>query len=61
MVLYRFSLASLATLGKRLSRRWGINLKLITMPYADAPIDVDNLGDVILTEKILKTRRTVAE
>jgi GTP:adenosylcobinamide-phosphate guanylyltransferase len=61
MVLYRFSLASLATLGKRLSRRWGIDLKLITMPYADAPIDVDNLGDVILTEKILKTRRAVAE
>jgi hypothetical protein len=51
----------MATLSKRLSRRWGINLKIIQMPYADAPIDVDNLGDVMLTEKILKARRAAAD
>jgi hypothetical protein len=61
MVLYRFRLASLAALGKRISRRWGINLKLVIMPFADAPIDVDNAGDVILAEKILKARRQPAE
>ena len=58
MILYRFKLATITTLGKRLSRRWGIDLKLIAMPFADAPIDVDNLGDVELTKKILKARRT---
>ena len=57
MVLYRFKLATLAGLFKHLSRRWGMDLQLIRMPYADAPIDVDNLGDVVLTEKILKARR----
>ena len=60
MILYRFKLATIATLGKRLSRRWGIDLKLISMPFADAPIDVDNLGDVELTKKILKARRVGA-
>jgi len=57
MVLYKYRLATSATMGKRLSKRWGIDLKLIRMPYADAPIDVDNLGDIALTEKILKARR----
>jgi hypothetical protein len=57
MVCYKYKLATSATIGKLLSRRWGINLKLIRMPYADAPIDVDNPGDVKLTEKILKARR----
>ena len=61
MVLYKYKLATMATLGKRLSRRWGIDLKIIQMPYADAPIDVDNLGDVVLTEKILKARRAAAD
>jgi GTP:adenosylcobinamide-phosphate guanylyltransferase len=60
MVLYRFKLATIDTLGKRLSKRWGIDLQLISMPFADAPIDVDNLGDVELTKKILKARRTAA-
>ena len=60
MVFYKYKLATSVTMGKLLSRRWGINLKLIRLPYADAPIDVDNPGDVILTEKILKARRAAA-
>jgi len=61
MVMYKFKLATITTIGKHLSRRWGIDLKLIIMPYADAPIDVDNPGDVKLTEKILKARRGAAD
>ena len=61
MVLYKYKLATVDTLGKVLSRRWGIDLKLIRMPFADAPIDVDNPGDVKLTEKILKARRAATE
>jgi len=60
MILYRFKLATLDGLFKHLSRRWGMELQLIRMPYADAPIDVDNLSDIILTEKILKARRAAA-
>jgi GTP:adenosylcobinamide-phosphate guanylyltransferase len=60
MVLYKYRLATIDTLLKRLSKRWGIDLKLVHMPYADAPIDVDNAGDVILANKILKTRRAAA-
>jgi GTP:adenosylcobinamide-phosphate guanylyltransferase len=57
MVLYRFKLTSMAKLFTRLSKRWKLDLQMIQMPYADAPIDVDNLGDVELTEKVLKLRR----
>jgi hypothetical protein len=60
-VLYKYKLATIDTLFKRLSKRWGLNMKLIEMPYADAPIDVDNMGDVVLTEKILKARRSAME
>ena len=60
MVLYKYRLATIDTLLKRLSRRWGIDLKLVQMPYAEAPIDVDNAADIILTNKILKARRTAA-
>ena len=61
MILYKYKLASMDTLGKILSRRWGIDLQLIRMPFADAPIDVVNLGDVKLTEKILRARRAAAD
>lgn len=61
MLLYRLKLASMSGLFKHLSKRWGMNLQMIQMPYADAPIDVDNLGDVVLTEKILKTRRAATD
>jgi len=61
MILYKYKLASIETLRKRLSKRWGIHVKLIHMPYADGPIDVDNAGDVVLAEKILKARRAASE
>jgi hypothetical protein len=58
MLLYKFKLASSAQLTNILSRRWGLNIELVSMPYADAPIDVDNPGDFERTEAILKSRRT---
>ncbi|UTW55167.1 NTP transferase domain-containing protein [Kordiimonas sp. SCSIO 12610] len=57
MMLYKFKLASSAQLTNLLSKRWGLNIRLISMPYADAPIDVDNPGDFVRTEEILKKRR----
>ncbi len=57
VILYKFKLATLAQLAQRLSRRWNLNIQAITMPFADAPIDVDNPGDMVRTVAILKKRR----
>lgn len=59
MLMYKFKLASADGLARFLSRRWGIDLRLVPMPFADAPIDVDNPGDFHRTEAILKARRGV--
>lgn len=57
MLMYKFRLASLEGLARYLSKRWKIDLQVVPMPFADAPIDVDNPGDFTRTEEILKARR----
>lgn len=57
VVKYKFKLASLNGLADHLSRRWGLKLTPVMMPFADAPIDVDNVGDFHRTEEILRKRR----
>ena len=57
MLLYKYRLATSNQLTNILSKRWGLDVKLVSMPYADAPIDVDNPGDFERTEAILKKRR----
>ncbi len=57
MMLYKFRWATIHQLAGLLSRRWNLTLKVIRMPYADAPIDVDNPGDFVRTEQILQARR----
>lgn len=61
MIMYRYKLATIHQLAKMMSRRWKLDVKVVSMPFADAPIDVDNPGDFELTEKILKSRRMAAE
>lgn len=60
MLMYKFRLASLDGLARYLSRRWKLDLQIVRMPFADAPIDVDNPGDFTRTEAILKKRRGAA-
>ncbi len=57
MLLYKFKLATIDDLANLLSRRWHMTLKVVRMPYADAPIDVDNPTDFERTETILQARR----
>lgn len=57
MILYKFKLATIDELAGLLSRRWKMSLKVVRMPFADAPIDVDNPGDFARTESILQARR----
>ena len=61
MLLYRYKLATIDQLAGILSKRWNMTVKVVRMPFADAPIDVDNPGDFALTERILKSRRMAAE
>lgn len=60
MLLYKFKLATIDQLAALLSRRWNLKLKVVRMPYADAPIDVDNPRDFARTETILQARRQAA-
>lgn len=60
MLLYKFRWATIHGLANLLSRRWNLKIKVVSMPYADAPIDVDNPGDFERTEMILKTRRAAS-
>ena len=53
---YKFKLATLDGLANHLSKRWKVTIKPVRMPFADAPIDVDNPGDFHRTEAILKAR-----
>ncbi|MEM7781353.1 MAG: NTP transferase domain-containing protein [Pseudomonadota bacterium] len=61
VIKYRFKLATLAGLAEHLSKRWNLTLSPVIMPFADAPIDVDNVGDFHRTEKILRKRRGASE
>lgn len=54
---YKFKLATLDGLAVHLSRRWKLKLNPIKMPFADAPIDIDNVSDFHRTESILRKRR----
>lgn len=57
MLMYKFRLASIDQLANYLAKRWKVSIRIVRMPFADAPIDVDNPGDFERTEAILKARR----
>lgn len=61
LIKYKFMLASLDGLAEHLSKRWNMKIAPVRMPFADAPIDVDNVKDFYRTEKILRARRGAAE
>lgn len=57
MIRYHFSLSTLDGLARHLSKRWSLTLRAVSMPFADAPIDVDTLEDLERTERILRSRK----
>jgi len=59
MLMYKFSLATIDGMARYLAQRWNVSVTVVRMPFADAPIDVDNPGDFSRTEAILKKRRGV--
>ncbi len=61
LIKYKFMLATLDGLAQHLSKRWNMKIAPVRMPFADAPIDVDNVKDFHRTEKILRARRGASE
>lgn len=57
LICYKLRLLTLAQMARLLSRRNKLAVEVVLMPFAEAPIDVDNPKDFALTEKILKARR----
>ncbi|MEL7482312.1 MAG: nucleotidyltransferase family protein [Pseudomonadota bacterium] len=60
MLKYKYKQATLDQLAEHLSQRWKLQISAIRMPFADAPIDVDNPGDFERSERILQARRETA-
>ena len=52
MALYSLGLLSLASALARISRRTGVAVHVVTMPYAEAAIDVDSVADLELVQAI---------
>lgn len=55
-LLYRFGYLSLNTCGKRLSRGFNAQVQFVEMPFAEAPIDVDNERTLRIAREIMLTR-----
>lgn len=60
LICYKFQLLTLDGIAKVISRRNGLTARPVLLPYAEAPIDVDNPKDFALTEEILIKRRQQA-
>ncbi len=53
MALYALGMLSLASAVARLSRRTGVKAHVVTMPFAEAAIDVDSVADLDLVRAIV--------
>jgi CTP:molybdopterin cytidylyltransferase MocA len=53
VVLYALGMLSLASAVARVSRRTGVNAHVVTMPFAEAAIDVDSVADLDLVRAIV--------
>ncbi|MCC5887757.1 MAG: NTP transferase domain-containing protein [Gammaproteobacteria bacterium] len=58
LILYRLGRLSLDAAFGRISAKLGIRLQTIEVPYAFAPIDVDNLRTYDLSQRILSARQS---
>ncbi|WP_298911669.1 nucleotidyltransferase family protein [uncultured Algimonas sp.] len=60
LLLYNFTLVSLSGVFDRLSRRFRVKVVPIIMPFAEAPIDVDNERTERIARRVLAERRGLA-
>jgi len=57
LLLFRFKLTTLRGCFRRVSRKLGVAIDTVELPYAFAPIDVDNPRTLEMSERILSERR----
>jgi GTP:adenosylcobinamide-phosphate guanylyltransferase len=57
VLLYRLGRLNLADFGVRLSRAFNVSLGFVSMPFAEACIDVDNERTYLIADEILQERR----
>lgn len=57
-ILYKLKATTGQGLIRRIGRNLGVRAEMILSPYADGPIDVDNMPSFKLCQKILEKRRT---
>ncbi len=57
LILFLLGRLDLAAAAKRLSAILDVRLRIVTMPFAEAAIDVDKPSDLALVEKIFAARR----
>jgi len=53
IALYALGMLSLAGAVQRISRQTGVNASVVTMPFAEAAIDVDTVADLDLVRAIV--------
>jgi hypothetical protein len=57
LIFYKLRWLELDSLARRISRKLGITVDLVRLPYAFGPIDVDNPITFEFSEQVLKERR----
>ncbi|MEL6687495.1 MAG: nucleotidyltransferase family protein [Pseudomonadota bacterium] len=60
LLLYHYTLVSLSDVFGRLSKRFKVKVVPIIMPFAEAPIDVDNERTERIARQVLEERRRLA-
>lgn len=60
LIIYKYKLLTLEGVFRRISKRFGVRVAPIMMPFAEAPIDVDNERTERIALEILKARREAA-
>lgn len=61
LILYKYKRLSLDGVFRRISKRLGITIRPVIMPFAEAPIDVDNERTERIALRVLKARREELE
>ena len=56
LIAYKMGWVSLADIGSGVGKRFGIKIKVIPLPFADGPIDADNLKSYALVDSLLARR-----
>lgn len=56
MMNYRLRRKTLEQTRARLAARWRLDIQVVAMPFAEAPIDVDRLKDLALAKRVLADR-----